>query len=368
VRKRILFGLAVLAAVVVIAAAAGAWLLSSLLLDPHHDLVKENIRVEKIEPGSVVLASTTASRRPGVYGLDATNGHAIIGRVLTDDGHTVARTLLSVSGRIVAGDRVAVDPDVWMGNPRSALDIPFQLVKAPDPLGPMPAWQIAGRGATWVIFVHGIDGSRIGGLRPLATLHQLRFPTLLISYRNDLGAPPSTDHLIHLGMTEWQDLDAAARYAVSRGARRLVLYGDSMGGAIVTRFMHKSALAPRVVALVLDAPVLDWKGVVGHQASRFGPSFLADPVEWWIAARIDVSWSALDEIRQARSFHIPILLFQGAADPLVPPAESRAFAADVPGGLVTYVQVPDAGHIQSWNVDPSSYDRHLRAFLSRWSG
>lgn len=107
--------------------------------------------------------------------------------------------------------------------------------------------------------------------------------------------------------------------------------------------------------------------MIGHQASRFGPTFLADPVEWWIVARVDVSWSALDEIRQARSVHLPILLSQGASDPLVPPADSRAFAAGVPGRRVTYVQVPGAGHIQSWNVDPANYDRQLGAFLQRWS-
>jgi fermentation-respiration switch protein FrsA (DUF1100 family) len=131
--------------------------------------------------------------------------------------------------------------------------------------------------------------------------------------------------------------------------------------------MHESTLAARVVAPVLDAPVLNWKAVLVHQASRFGPSVLADPVEWWIAARIAVNWNALDEIRQAPSFRLPILLFQGASDPLVPAAESRAFAAEVPQHRVTYRQVAGAGHIQSWNVDPSSYERQLSAFLRRWS-
>lgn len=367
VRKRILVGAGVFVLVVVIAVAVGGWLLSSLLLDPHHDLVREDIGIHLIEPGRVVLASTPASRRPGVYGLDARHGHAVVGRILARSSSTVTRVLMSVSGHIAAGTQVAVDPDVWAGDPQSALRIAFKTVEVPDPLGPMPAWQVAGHGATWVIFVHGIDGSRAGGLRPLVTLHRLGLPTLLISYRNDVGAPPSPDHLIHLGMTEWRDLDAAARYALSHGARRLVLYGDSMGGAIVTRFMHESALAPRVVALVLDAPVLNWKSVLSHQASRFGPSFLADPVAWWIIVRIGVSWSALNEIGQARSFRIPILLFQGASDPLVPPADSRAFAAAVPDHRVTYIQVPHAGHIQSWNVDPLSYDRRLSAFLQRYA-
>ena len=92
---------------------------------------------------------------------------------------------------------------------------------------------------------------------------------------------------------------------------------------------------------------------------------MATPVEWTIGQRIDVNWSALDEIRQAGSFDVPILLFQGLEDPLVPPADSRTFARRVPGGRATFVGVAGAGHIQSWNADPAGYSRTLAAFLAR---
>lgn len=88
-------------------------------------------------------------------------------------------------------------------------------------------------------------------------------------------------------------------------------------------------------------------------------------MRWAIRARVHVSWSAVDEIAQAASFHVPILLFQGLADPLVPPASSREFAARVPGGQATVAGFANAGHIQSWNVDPSRYERLLAAFLTR---
>jgi alpha-beta hydrolase superfamily lysophospholipase len=237
-------------------------------------------------------------------------------------------------------------------------------VSFPDPIGPMPTWLVGGRGSTWTVFVHGIDGNRGGGLRPLLTLHALGIPTMLISYRNDAGAPPSPDHLIHLGMTEWQDLDAAARWAKSHGARRFILYGDSMGGAIVTRFMHESSRARDVVALGLDSPVLDWRSVIDHVLSSLHLPFLGVPLRATISLRAGVDWNALDEIRQAHKFHVPILLFQGAADPLVPPDDSRRFSSAVPR-LVTYVPVAHAGHIESWNVDPAAYAARLRAFLTQ---
>jgi fermentation-respiration switch protein FrsA (DUF1100 family) len=366
VRKRLVMAAAALVALLVIAIVVASWVLSGLLIDPHHDLVKDNIEVLAAGHGRIVLARTRDSQRNGVYGLDWPSGHAVVGSVTSATPSSVTRRLMSLTGTLPHHGKVGLDPDVWTTNPRAALGLDYRSLTFPDPLGPMPAWLLAGRGSTWVIFVHGIDGSRAGGLRPLGVLHSLGFPVLLIDYRNDVGAPASPDGHIHLGMTEWQDLDAAARWAMQQGAQRLVLFGDSMGGSIVTRFMHLSALSGKVSALVLDAPVLNWAGVIDDQASRRDLPFMAPPVKWMVGARIDVSWSALDQIAQARSFRLPILLFQGTDDALVPPAESRAFARSAPGP-VSYVPVSGAGHIESWNANPSAYESRLRQFLGPYA-
>lgn len=361
-RPLLIAGIALLVSLAAIPAAA-SWLLSSLLIDPQHDLVSETTEAISASRTQVTLARTADTVRPGVYGLDWPTGHAIVGNVIATGGSTVTRQLLSLTGRLTAHTDVGIDINVWAGDPQSSLGIPFRALTFPDPVGPMPAWFVPGRGSTWVIFVHGIDGSREGGLRPLGILHAIGFPTLLIDYRNDPGAPRSADGHIHLGMTEWEDLQAAARWALSQGAQKLILYGDSLGGAIVTRFVRSSSLAPHVVALVLDAPVLDWTSVIDDVASRFDFPFMGPAVRLMIGARIPVDWSALDEIAHAHSFHVPILLFQGEDDPLIPPGDSRAFARGAPGP-VTYVPVPDAGHIESWNVSPVAYEDHLLAFLT----
>jgi len=142
-----------------------------------------------------------------------------------------------------------------------------------------------------------------------------------------------------------------------------VLIGEFMGAAIVTRFMHLSQLARNVRALVFDAPVLDWRAAISYVASRNRVPFLADPVEWIIAARINVDWNALDANKQAGQLSIPILLFQGLSDADVPPSQSATFARSLPA-LVTYVPVPRAGHVESWNVEPHAYEDYLGAFLA----
>ena len=229
----------------------------------------------------------------------------------------------------------------------------------------MPAWRVGGAAPTWAIVVHGINGDPEEGLRLLPALSGAGLTSLLITYREDLGAPPSPDGLHHMGLTEWRDLEAAARYALSHGARDLVLIGYSMGGSLVTQFMQHSALAPRVSGLVLDAPALNWKKILSFHSSEMGlPGAAAIPVEWAIGARIDADWDDLDALRHTEMLQLPILLFHGTEDDVVPISTSDELAADLPR-WVTYFRAPRAGHTEAWNVAPKLYEARLTSFLER---
>jgi uncharacterized protein len=347
------------------ASAAASWHFSSVIVVPEHSSWPVNATVDALSPGRVVLSRSKTTLRPGVYGLEWHAGHAIVGEVIGNSTRTVTRRVSAVRGHLTPGMQVALEHDVYAGNPREALGLPFANVEVPDELGPMPAWLIPAHTHTWAIVVHGIDGKREDDLRITPTLHAAGMPTLLITYREDIGAPASPDGLHHMGLTEWRDLQAAARYALAHGAQRLVLIGYSMGGAIVAQFMERSPLAHRVAGLVLDAPALNWKAILAFNANEMGlPSFTAIPVEWMIGARIDANWNSLDALNHPADFHLPILLFHGTADETIPISTSNAFAKELPG-WVTYYRVPKAGHIESWNVDPWLYDRRLTAFLTR---
>ncbi|HET6570353.1 MAG TPA: alpha/beta fold hydrolase [Solirubrobacterales bacterium] len=355
-------GLALLAALAI--GAAVAWHFSDAVLAPDHSPWPESTEVLGVSPRRISLARSEDSERPGVYGLDWPGGHAVIGAIEHESEDTVVRRLLSSRGYLASGRKVLVEADVYAGNPREALGIPFSTVRVPDELGPMPEWLVAGHSSTWAIVVHGINGTPQEGLHLLPALRRAGLSALLITYREDLGAPPSPDGLHHMGLTEWRDLQAAARYALAHGARRLVLVGYSMGGAIVAQFIQKSRLAGRVSGLVLDAPALDWKRTIEFNSEQMGlPGFAALPVIWAVGARIDADWDSLDALAHPEAFHLPILLFHGLDDKVVPIATSDDFAAEL-SRWVTYYRVPRADHVQSWNVDPRRYERRLQAFLA----
>lgn len=350
--------------VLLAAGAAASWYFSSKVVVPEHPPWPTNATVEALSPDKVVLSRSKYTLRPGVYGLEWPTGHAIVEGVLSNDADTVTRRLTALQGHLAPGTKVDFDANVYKGNPQQALGLPFANVKVPDELGPMPAWLIPGHSDTWALVVHGINADREDGLRIAPTLHAAGLPTLLITYRQDVGAPPSPDGHHHMGQTEWRDLQAAASYALSHGAKRLVLVGYSMGGAIVSQFMENSSLAHDVAGLILDAPALDWKTILAFNAKEMGlPSSLADPVEWAIDLRIKPNWNSLDALNHPDDFHLPILLFHGLEDEIVPISSSDAFARELPG-WVSYYRVPYAGHTEAWNVDPALYAQRVSAFLS----
>ncbi len=355
-------GIVLIAAIALLVAVS--WHFSSAVLVPDRSSPAMQAKVEGLPPGRIVLARNEESERPGIYGLEWSGGHAIAGAIVGENGETVTRRLRSARGYLAPGMDVGIESDVYVGDPRQALGLPYEDVDVPDELGPMPAWLVPARSRTWAIVVHGINGTPQEGLRLVPTLRRAGLPTMLTRYREDLGAPPSPDGFHHMGLTEWRDLQAAARYALAHGARRLILAGYSMGGAIVAQFMQKSRFADRVAGLVLDAPALDWKRVLEFNATRMGfPDFAAVPVELAIGARIDADWDSLDALAHAEDFRLPILLFHGEDDKVVPIATSDDFAAELPH-WVTYYRLPEAGHTQSWNVDPRLYERRLAAFLA----
>jgi pimeloyl-ACP methyl ester carboxylesterase len=59
---------------------------------------------------------------------------------------------------------------------------------------------------------------------------------------------------------------------------------------------------------------------------------------------------------------VPRLIIHGENDSLNPAAVSGEFVASAPR-LTRLVVVPGAGHGESWNVDPVSYEQAVAGFL-----
>ncbi|WP_392892200.1 alpha/beta hydrolase family protein [Streptomyces sp. LN699] len=316
----------------------------------------------------ITLTRSLASLRPGTYGLDAPGVHAVVGPVVADVAHapdTVVRRLVAVThGSLEPGTRVTLTPQVHLGNPRTALGLDHADVDVPGELGPLPAWFVPAARDTWVITVHGLGATREHPMVVMPFLHRHHLPVLDLAYRGDLGAPASPDGLGHLGESEWRDLDAAIRYALRYGARRVILHGWSTGAAMALRAVERSALAGRISGLVLDSPVLDWHATLrGLTAARRTPAPLIPLVIRAAEGRAGLRADHRAPGADPDALRVPVLIFHGPDDGLAPWEASRRLASARPD-LVTLRTVPDAPHGAMWNADPAGYEEALRRFLT----
>ena len=364
------------AALLALAGLIGAgWYYSDLLrggaLEPDRDPDEPDLRVVAQGDGRVTLQATERASKDGdwtkdgVFGLEWEGGYGQVGAILEIDDEQVVREFSPLQGAPEVGDLVRLDSFAFPGDPQQAHGIPFQEVTFASRLGEFPAWFVEGSRDTWAIFVHGKGANRREALRMLPTVAELGFPSLIITYRNDVEAPAGPDGFYRFGQTEWEDLQAAAEYAFQHGADKLVLVGYSMGGAIVVKFLYQSPLAERVLVAILEAPMLDLAATIDWGARGQGaPGFLSVTGRTIAGLRFNVDWSEVDYLRRADDLAVPILLIHGDEDPTVPVATSDALAEARPD-IVTYVRVAGTGHVRAWNTDSAAYKTFVREFLER---
>jgi fermentation-respiration switch protein FrsA (DUF1100 family) len=79
--------------------------------------------------------------------------------------------------------------------------------------------------------------------------------------------------------------------------------------------------------------------------------------------RAHFSLRELDAGPYAAQLSVPTLMFVDMADTTVPVEPALDFAAAA-RGMVTLVKTTGGDHTGSWNVDPATYEGHVRVFLS----
>ncbi|NEY31937.1 hypothetical protein GTU99_06940 [Streptomyces sp. PRKS01-65] len=317
--------------------------------------------------GQITLTRHLATLRPGRYGLAGDGSHAVVGPVLDSARHpadTVVRRLERVThGTLRPGDKVWLTPNLYVGDPGTALGLDHADADVPGELGPLPAWFVPSSRDTWVIAVHGLGTTREQALNVMGFLHRLHVPVLALAYRGDLGAPRPPDGLNHLGESEWRDLDAAIRYALRYGARQVVLLGWSTGATMALRAAEYSGLRDRIAGLVLDSPVLSWEATLRTlAAARHTPGPLLP-----LAVRAAQGRAGLraDRAADPEGDHlaVPTLIFHGPEDTVAPWHFSRRLADSRPR-LVRLHPVRQAPHAAMWNAAPDTYEEALRRFLT----
>ncbi|WP_333814695.1 alpha/beta hydrolase [Tabrizicola sp.] len=255
----------------------------------------------------------------------------------------------------------------YRGDPMAALSLPFETVTLDTALGPAEAWLVpaAGNETGRAIYVHGIAGAREDGYRALSILHEAGWSVLLVTYRNDPGAPASPDGSYGFGLTEWPDLEAAvARMSPSDADPRLLIAADSMGAAILGQFLAQSPLATRIEAVALDSPAISFGAIIDHLALQDGkplPGIIAMAAKRILPFQSALPLAQAEVAVPLQAFPGPLFLAHGSADRIVPIGPSQALAAA--RGAPTVTLWTGADHLGSYAEDPAAYRAAFQDFL-----
>lgn len=323
---------------------------------------------------TITLARTPDTGLPGRYGLFTTGtaNYVKLGSVLSEDETSVKRKLLTH-----VGPDAQLSPDAafsgWYYDHPEQLHLPFTPELVGSSVGPCPAWLFpAGDGDVWVIQVHGRGTTRAECLRAVPLFHGLGITTLVVSYRNDGEAPRSRAGTYALGATEWRDVDAAVGFARRRGAKRVILMGWSMGGAIALQVSLNSAHRSAIAGLILESPVVDWRVVLNYQARAMnvpptvsGLAIGALQSEW--ATPITRSGGAipfdrLDVVSRADELRHPMLILHSDDDGFVPSDASHDLVVARPD-LVQLEVFEVARHTKLWNYDQDRWTARITSWL-----
>lgn len=306
-------------------------------------------------------------------------GHARVGPVVatrqTSAASEVAREVLSVERGDLREGAAGRITGWWFTEPEQ-LGYDVRLVSLPMPDGVSWGWLISPEKAKegrWAVHVHGrgsLPHETLRGVKPFA---EAGITSLVIAYRNDLGAPAGRRGRYGLGLAEQLDVDAAVGWARKQGAKRVTLVGWSMGAAATVLAAANGENAEVIDGLVLDSPALDWPSILrNHARLSYAPAFVADVsiamlqsgiIRGAVPGHSHTDMSALTSHRLISSIRVPTLIHAGPGDTYVPWIGSLR-AAQLKPSLVRLHQ-SRGEHVKHWNVNPEAWEAETAAFIER---
>jgi dipeptidyl aminopeptidase/acylaminoacyl peptidase len=167
------------------------------------------------------------------------------------------------------------------------------------------------------------------------------------------------------GLAMQDDLNDAVAALAALGIadpKRVCMVGASYGGYAAMRAAQRDGARYRCA--VSYAGVSDLNRMMSHDRNFLG----ADARKDWLKAQAP-DLRGVSPINFPEQFSIPILLFHGKKDRVVPLAQSRELAERLRAAHkdVTYVEQPEADHHFTRSADRLEFLKALEAFLAKYN-
>lgn len=215
-----------------------------------------------------------------------------------------------------------------------------------------------------IIFVHGLNRSRLEHLERAAESSSRGYGVLLFDLRNH---GESGNAYTTLGVKESRDVCAAREFARAQGeGRPQVLWGVSLGASTALLAERRCRGSS---AIISDSSFLSFSETIKHHFNIIFhlPSF---PIANMVIALTTwrMGFRAQDgdvETAVAGLPDVPILFIAGGADVRMPPELAERLASRASNPAKQLLIVPGAGHGQAFAHDRATYVRTAFDFLDR---
>lgn len=190
-----------------------------------------------------------------------------------------------------------------------------------------------------ILFLHGNAENISTHFRSVAWLPAEGFNVLALDYRG-YGASDGFPTLAGVQL----DIDAAMRSLLTHKGvdpHRIVIFGQSLGGALAIYYAAHSAYRADIRAVVIDSSFFDYREIAEEKLAGF---FLTWPLQWLPWLTIDDDYSPASSV--AAISPLPLLLIHGDRDVVVPYHHSRQLFERAGEPKELWI-VPGAGHTQS---------------------
>src|SRR5262245_26095651 len=234
------------------------------------------------------------------------------------------------------------------------LDVEPIEFRTEDGMTLMGWWNAGQGGSPIIIFVHGLNRSRLELLERAAEANRRGYGVLLFDLRNH---GESSRAYTTLGIHETRDVCAASNAVRTKApGRQQLLWGVSMGASTALLSLGKCKGFDGVVA---DSAFLSFRDTVGHHLRLYFriPSFpVANLINLITGLRMGMDLDDGDvEAALQHAGNVPILFIAGGADRRMPPNVAKRLFDAAQSPQKRLLVIPGAGHGEAFSVDKKQY-------------